>query len=423
MNRSARLYYSSVFSTNLGNSIHFIVSGKLLFDFSGLVGAFAGLVVLEHIKSVTLSAYAGVVTDRYSGSRVAVVSDLVLAMVGLLVTTALFVGLPDAWAAAVTAIGAFFINAAKPFYRVSTFAMVRSIAPEEKYFEFNTRAAFFQQAGYVLGLLVAGVLLNYFRPTTILYIDAASYLFSALCLAKASSNVTAQTSGIRSSHDKRFENGSSVVDVGRAQVAGKSFLRELAEVFRFCRTRKDVAWLVFSIAKLIVLLDLYSIFLFKLVGERFSSTPSALPLFEGIYAGGIAFLTVMTDRFSWFRQMLPSPSVSLIILALVFICIGQSSNLPMTACCVALMSVVFSSLFSKTTSKLYASIPNEISGRIGGFRGITLGLVGVPVVAVGTFFADRVSLQSAYIFAAALALLLWLPISAALNDGARKAAI
>ncbi|NBW83490.1 hypothetical protein EBR21_17215 [bacterium] len=115
MMKSERLYYCSLFSTNLGNSIHFVVSGKLLFEFSGLVGAFAGLVVLEHVKSILLSAYAGVVTDRHSGKRVAVASDLILAFVGMSVSTALCIGLPGAWSAAVTAFGAFCINATKPF--------------------------------------------------------------------------------------------------------------------------------------------------------------------------------------------------------------------------------------------------------------------------------------------------------------------
>lgn len=423
MNKSARLYYSSVFSTNLGNSIHFIVSGKLLYDFSGLVGAFAGLVVLEHIKSISLSAYAGVVTDRYSGRRVAVVSDLVLALVGLIVTTALCSGLSNAWAASVTAVGAFCINAAKPFYRVSTFALVRSIAPEDKYFEFNTRAAFFQQAGYVLGLLVAGILLNYFHPTTILYVDAASYLVSALCLIKLVPSDAEKLAGRCSKLLDRSEGESHAVRGNGTLAARKSFIRELTEVLRFFGSRKDVAWLVFSIAKLIVLLDLFCIFLFKLVGERFSSLPSALPLLEGIYAGGIAFLTVMSDRFSWFRSKLPSPVVSILILSLVFVCIGQSSSLLTVSCCIALMSVVFSSLFSKTTARLYGNIPNEISGRIGGFRGVVLGLVGIPVVAMGSFLADRVNLQTAYLFAAALALVLWVPLSRAFQETTQEAGL
>jgi MFS family permease len=386
-----------------------------------LVGAFAGLVVLEHLKSISLSAYAGVLTDRYSGKCVAVVSDLILALVGLIVTTTLCMGLPNVWAAAVIAIGAFCINATKPFYRVSTFAMVRAIAPEEKYFEFNTRAAFFQQAGYVLGLLSAGVLLNYFNPTTILYIDAASYLFSGLCLARVAPIVSARSAELKATPGKDSEIESSSVQENQPQNVGKSFLRELSEVIRFCCKRKDVAWLVFSIALLIVLLDLYSIFLFKLVGERFSAWPSALPLFEGIYAGGIALLTIMTDRFSWFQKTLPSPAVSLLLLALIFVCIGQSFNLLTTACCIALMSFVFSSLFSRTTSRLYASIPNEISGRIAGFRGIALGALGIPIVATGSFFADRVSLQAAYIFAAILALALCVPLSGALKDSTQEA--
>jgi hypothetical protein len=85
------------------------------------------------------------------------------------------------------------------------------------------------------------------------------------------------------------------------------------------------------------------------------------------------------------------------------------------------MSVVFSSLFSKTTTRLYASIPSDISGRIAGFRGVTLGVVGIPIVAMGSFLADRVNLQSAYIFAALLALALLVPLNRGLKDSTREA--
>jgi hypothetical protein len=241
-------YFYSVFTTNFGNSIHFIVSGKLLFDFSGLVGAFASLVVLEHIKSISLSAYAGVVTDRYSGKRVAVVSDLILAMIGLIVTSALCLGLTDAWAAVVTAIGAFCINATKPFYRVATFAMVRSVAPDEKYFEFNTRAAFFQQSGSVFGLFVAGVLLNHLQPATILFFDAASYLLSALCLAKVTPIREPKPLPEVSAQGSDLDVESTSAHKGQNHVEVKSILRELSEVVRFCRVHREIAWLIFSIA-------------------------------------------------------------------------------------------------------------------------------------------------------------------------------
>jgi hypothetical protein len=396
--RNQRLYLASIFVTNVGNSIQFLVTGKLLHDLTGLIGVFAGMVILEHFKSAALSAISGVMTDRIGARRLAMWSDYFLGAVGFLVAAAAAFGGEghQSQTAIEVAVGVFLINFIKPFYRTATFALVRRVGStsadpkqnESMQFRLNTRSAFIQQSGYFIGLFLAGILLSWMDPAKILFVDALSYLASGVFLM--------MISGV--SEERHPQAALSGVATASAR-----FKSEIREALVYFREMPRAFSLVLVAAIQIVLLDIYNVCLFKLVAQRFSDLPYALPVFEASYAGGVVLVTALSETRPAFRSRRENTWLSLLGVGVALAALGRSSSLTIGVPLVISMSFMVSWVFSATLSSLYGMIPANLSGRIGGFRGLILGVIGTPAVGLAAYLVDSYSLEYGYLAGTALA--------------------
>ena len=381
MKKNKSLYLASVFTTNLGNSLQFIVSGKILYDTSGLVGVFAGAVVLEHIMAIFLSGLSGVVSDRFGDKKVAVFSDLLLALSGVLVAIVFwFEGSSLAiW------IGLTIINLMKPFYRTSTFSMVKKLCKNDEYVVFNSKSAAIQQAGYFSGLALAGLLLVYVQAKVLLFVDAASFLLSGILLMNIS------------------DSGSTVLPQRILNILSQLKVDFLV-VFNFIKIRQDILYLLCLVVSFFIVIDIHNIAIFKIVSERFPNNPSMLSLAEGIYAVGVLSATAMTSRIAFFSQPTIKyfawvPAFSSGVLFFGFAFVNQTFPLIFL---IFLLSLFMSFGFAISLGSIYREIPQEMAGRIGGFRGILLGISAGPVIAGVSYLFDKFSLATGYQFSGLL---------------------
>ena len=102
---------------NLASGCFTITLGQALFEKSGSVSAFTGVVVIEFLVPILLGAVAGSVADRVNPAVVCAVASIVpaLALMGYLVAPAGLVVMG-------IAIG-LIVNLARPFYRAGIFAV------------------------------------------------------------------------------------------------------------------------------------------------------------------------------------------------------------------------------------------------------------------------------------------------------------
>jgi hypothetical protein len=175
---------------NLASGCYTITLGQALFERSGSVSAFTGVVVIEYLVPVLLGAVAGSMADRVNPAVVCAVASIVpaLSLVAYLVAPAglLLVG--------GVAIG-LIINLVRPFYRAGIFAVgPRSLDPVDLP-RYNMRWTVSVQAGQIVGGAVAGAFLWAAGPTWAFLAAAVAFALAAYALASARSTIRTTLDG------------------------------------------------------------------------------------------------------------------------------------------------------------------------------------------------------------------------------------
>jgi hypothetical protein len=181
---------------NLASGCYTITLGQALFEKSGSVSAFTGIVVIEYIVPVILGAVAGSMADRINPAVVCAIASIipalsliayVVAPVGLLVVAGVAIGLV--------------INLARPFYRAGIFAVgPRSLDPADLP-RYNMRWTVSVQAGQIVGGAVAGGFLWAAGPKWAFLAAAVSYALAAYALASARSTMSSTHEDDGGTHD------------------------------------------------------------------------------------------------------------------------------------------------------------------------------------------------------------------------------
>jgi MFS family permease len=171
---------------NVASGCFTITLGQALFEKSGSVSAFTGIVVIEYIVPVIVGAVAGSMADRLNPAVVCAVASIVPALsliaylaapAGLLVVAGVAIGL--------------IINLVRPFYRAGIFAVgPRSLHPADLP-RYNMRWTVSVQAGQIVGGAVAGGFLWAAGPKWAFLAAAAAYALAAYALASARSTMSA----------------------------------------------------------------------------------------------------------------------------------------------------------------------------------------------------------------------------------------
>jgi MFS family permease len=167
---------------NLASGCYTITLGQALFEKSGSVSAFTGIVVIEYIVPVILGALAGSMADRINPAAVCAVASIIpaLSLIAYLVAPA------GVLVVAGVAIG-LVINLVRPFYRAGIFAVgPRSLDPADLP-RYNMRWTVSVQAGQIVGGADAGVFLWAAGPKWAFLAAAVAYAMAAYALASARS--------------------------------------------------------------------------------------------------------------------------------------------------------------------------------------------------------------------------------------------
>ena len=166
---------------NIASGCFTITLGQALFEKSGSVSAFTGVVVIEYLVPILLGAVAGSMADRINPAVVCAVASIVpaLALMGYLVA-------PTGLVMMGIAVG-LIVNLVRPFYRAGIFAVgPRSVDPGDLP-RYNMRWTVSVQAGQIVGGAVAGAFLWAAGPKWAFFAAATAYALAAYSLASARS--------------------------------------------------------------------------------------------------------------------------------------------------------------------------------------------------------------------------------------------
>ncbi|MBE0369935.1 MFS transporter [Pseudoalteromonas aurantia] len=167
------------FSINVASGIFTLTIGKLLYDMTGQLWAFAGVFFVELLATMLLQGFSGSITDKFGPRKILLVSINTLTAVLLLLSLMSFLTNENlyifvAFAAAITI--------SKPFTKNAVFTLIPSVVDKDNIEKLNAIISASLQSGQIFGLVVGGIILSFeskqLIPSTItffLFISAVAY--------------------------------------------------------------------------------------------------------------------------------------------------------------------------------------------------------------------------------------------------------
>jgi len=167
-------------ATNIARGIFTLALGMLLYAETESLWAFTLAFVSEFLVSIFLQGVAGSVVDRLGAAKVL----LSAALGNILVIVAAITLTDDIGQNTIVLIGiAIGLNLCRPFIRNAVFVLVPDIAGEQQLEKLNALISIALQAGQITGMALAGLLLELYEPSWVVYFVLLSYSLAFSCYA------------------------------------------------------------------------------------------------------------------------------------------------------------------------------------------------------------------------------------------------
>lgn len=161
LSRNSKFLLLSVLISNIGNGIQLLTVGKVLYDKTNSVGAFGFVILSEQLIKFFLQLFSGSYVDSRNPRNVVVASD---AIRGIMLLLLLLCFWSNDWIAIGLMVTTLAINAVKPFYNASIFALSSRIEEGDELLKLNIVFNTFFQVGQLLGSGIASIILMWFNP-------------------------------------------------------------------------------------------------------------------------------------------------------------------------------------------------------------------------------------------------------------------
>lgn len=160
------------FFTKMASAIFTLLLGKLLYDQTNSLWAFATAYGGEFLIVTLIQLYAGSFADRYAPARI------LIAINALSVSVFLFLAMSyDVLYSVSLLIAAAMVYVFRPFYRTSLFVLVREIAAKDELKVVNGRMTSASQLGQIIGLSLTGLFLSWYSEIAVFYLMTLIYGF------------------------------------------------------------------------------------------------------------------------------------------------------------------------------------------------------------------------------------------------------
>lgn len=160
--------------STLGDFIYLVAINVVILKMTGSPAAVAGLWIISPIASTLTKFWAGSLIDRMNQRNLMIISDIFR---GVLVAVIPF--LPSVW----LIYGCLFLlSIAKAFFEPTSLTYISKLIPNENRKQFNSFRSLITSGAFLVGPAVAGFLLLITSANVAIWINAFSFLFSALML-------------------------------------------------------------------------------------------------------------------------------------------------------------------------------------------------------------------------------------------------
>jgi MFS transporter, DHA3 family, macrolide efflux protein len=355
-------FLAGTLASNVGNGIHTLAAGALLYQQTGTVAAFGAVVVVEQAVTFLMQAIAGPSVDRGDPKRAAILAEIVRGLGVCGSSLLLFIGTTGALSLimAMTVI----IRVAHTFHRAGTFALSPDLVATTDLTRLNSWFSACQQGGQLVGLAATALIVAHAGPPAAFLVNGVSFLISAATLgAIPSSRAPAAHRALERSGPIWRTMLEGWLDFGR------SMLRDV----------RLVALIVVSTADNVALI-LFNLILAPFVAERFAGNPGWLSLIAGAFAFGAmsasAATVLLANRLGARRSVLLGLAGQTMCFAALW-----WTELPTPLLLIAIMLGAFNTIsWTTAVSTVQRDTPPLLRGRVAMARNALTGAIVAPLV-------------------------------------------
>ncbi|MCV2884446.1 MFS transporter [Aestuariibacter sp. AA17] len=380
------LFWLGEFSINIARGIFTLALGMLLYEATDSLWAFTFAILGEFGVSILIQGMAGTIVDKFGARWVLPFATLSnSAIIGtILFANPELINQPN-----LLLLIAMGLYISKPFIRNSVFVLIADLSEKDKLEKFNGYMSISLQCGQLLGMALAGVMLERYSSTTVLFgvfwgFTAAFICYSFVCLFAP--NATTEPSD-------NSQSGSWI------------------KVFKFIMNSKEMI-VVIGIATFDYLaIALFNLLLAPAVKHNFDNLARWLSIIDiafavGAIAGGIFIAKAVSPA----NLRLPATLASMLSAASLYLLYVYDGH----GVAVVVSTILFGFFTTASTvswmSVQQASFPSEIRGRLASTRYIS----NACVAALGCMlvsYANDINFKQAALVAFALMLMMAITVA------------
>lgn len=384
LSKSSRWMLASIFVTNIGNGMHYLILGKLLYDRTGTIAAFGGILISEYLINFVIQIVSGPWVDRNQPRTILLLSDLIrgivilLASFNLIYTTQIYGWI---WMTVLV------INICKPFYRSASFSIGPEIAPGNTLVKYNAYYEGFQQGGQLLGVSLAGFIIKNSSIVIPFALNGLSYVIAALFICFAAiPKIPRNTQFVRNRAVSIIEDWKEIFQIIQFQITLGIHL-----------VLACIDYLAVNLIELLVV---------PMVNEWQGNSSYWLALYNGSFAMGAVVGAIHIDKLIRGMSVRTSALVGLFGQSSCFLILCLLRNPYFSIATILSLGVLNTLSFTSFVSALQRRSKGPIKGRIVALRNLCTGLLAtllIPLVTYAQKFSTVSALQTSAVILLAFA--------------------
>lgn len=206
-NQAFRYFFWGNGVSLFGYGIHFIAVAWIVLDRTGSEMAVAKLFTLANLPGLVVALYGGIIIDRVNRKFLLIFLDLFRGVSVLSVPIAMWAGYDHLW---IVFVMEFLVGTGHSIFWSSANAFVQEVVSERNFMQANSFVSASYQTGSLAGSAAGGFLIAAFGPMLVLFVDAATYFWSALMIWQVDYTPTPTESKTRSGM-QNFKDGLKLI--------------------------------------------------------------------------------------------------------------------------------------------------------------------------------------------------------------------
>lgn len=356
--------------------------GWLLYQATGSAAAFGTVIIVEYGVSFLLNFLAGPTVDRGNPKLVAFRADAVRGT--FVIAAAIMIAFSSSYLYMWILASVIVINIAKPFYESAVFTIGPAIVPGELLTKYNSLRNTFFQIGQLLGVALAGPIIQYFGASVAFGLNGLSYLVAGLAILVAHVPLIEQA-GNEAKYSRRI----------------RMLFEDWREVYAFLRSHLALGCHIVICTGDFLAVAFLNLALVPMVDQRHGGNAYWLSVFDGSFAVGAVSAVFFSARVAQRLGARNCAYIGLSAQAVLFSSLAVAEDHYITVIIILGLGAMSAFSLAILLSTLQRRSQGPIRGRIASVRNLALAILCALLIPVVTNVLE-VSLNRGLLVSAAI---------------------